>query len=176
MAKNLIKSNLKFARNCILARKLAVTKFATSASCKTLYRINRFFFQNTIFLSFTPIFQKTKKTWNLKWNATWHKPTNHVSREWDYFVFRMFWFILCLRCRKNIVEKCCWKNVVENWMSKIGLKANESRFSGMRFFRFQNVWDWFVFSLRKFFMANFGLLTMCRFTQHNTRFALLRIL
>ncbi len=42
--------------------------------------------------------------------------------------------------------------------------------------RKENVWDWIGFTLRNYFVANFGSLTVCRFTHYNTRLARLRIL
>ena len=67
-------------------------------------------------------------------NQAFRKLTNHVSRN----VIFSFSERLGLHC-VYFVENTLWKNLVGKQMFEIGLKANESRFSGMRLFRFQNV-------------------------------------
>jgi len=63
------------------------------------------------------------------------KPTYHVSRNVPFFVFRKFWFALCLLYGKTLS-----KNLVEYRKFIIDWKANESRFSECDFLFFRKFW------------------------------------
>ena len=130
MAKIKVNSRFSFARNCILARKLAVTKFATSASRKTLWRINVAHKNEKYF----PNFYRKLFVENRKFIIGLKANLSRLS-ECDFFVFRKFWLALCLHYGKYLS-----KNFVENRKFIIGLKVNLSRLSECDFFVFRKFW------------------------------------
>ena len=116
--KTLYKTSEFVSLGSVQNRKFRLLQFATSQSLGTLQRINcsgelkNFYFIQSLSNS-NNIFEITlSKIESLK---LVRKPTYHVSRNVPFFVFRKFWFALCLLYGKTLS-----KNFVENRKFIIG--------------------------------------------------------